>query len=94
MAGDPESTRESVEDGLVRTVQELWLRRSGECSSKEKRCDRNLGMRVKRTSEVKGTNKQTNKQDSPQKVHTEHQDCLHQVTGRLVGRWSLPQARP
>lgn len=59
VAGGPESTQESVEDGLVRTAQELGLRRSGECSSKEKRCVRNLGMRMKRTPEVKGTNKQT-----------------------------------
>lgn len=50
----------------MKTEQELGLRKSSECSSKEKRCDRSFGMGVQRTLGANGTEKikntkQTNK---------------------------------
>lgn len=87
VAGDPEATRNCAGEGLINAKQTVRMSRSVECSSKEKKRDRGLVVRVLRTSEVKVTGKQNKNQSKPPPPTTKtalRRSTLSTKTGKFV----------
>lgn len=87
VAGDPEGTRNCVEEGLIKAKQVVRVSRSMECSSKEKKHGRGLVVRVLRASEVKVTRKQNKNQNKAPTTTTKtalRRATLSTKTGKLA----------